>query len=122
MICRVWRGWTTKQNAGAYESVVRKIVIPGIEARRVSGFLHIDLMRRDLEEEFEFSTLMWFDSLDAVRAFIGEDYEVSHVPTKRGPCWRASTIEPRISKCWTGARRSNAAKRGCWTPNLEGEG
>jgi heme-degrading monooxygenase HmoA len=80
MICRVWRGWTTKQNAGAYESVVRKIVIPGIEARRVSGFLHIDLMRRDLEEEFEFSTLMWFDSLDAVRAFIGEDYEVSHVP------------------------------------------
>jgi antibiotic biosynthesis monooxygenase (ABM) superfamily enzyme len=80
MICRVWRGWTTKQNAGAYEKIVREIVIPGIEATRVPGFRHIDLMRRELKEEFEFSTLMWFDRLDAVKAFIGEDYEVSHVP------------------------------------------
>ena len=23
---------------------------------------------------------MWFDSLDAIKAFVGEDYSVSHVP------------------------------------------
>jgi hypothetical protein len=23
---------------------------------------------------------MWFDSLDAIKAFMGEDYSVSHVP------------------------------------------
>ena len=23
---------------------------------------------------------MWFDSLDSVRSFMGEDYEVAHVP------------------------------------------
>jgi len=28
----------------------------------------------------EFMTLMWFDSLDSVRAFMGEDYDVAHVP------------------------------------------
>jgi hypothetical protein len=80
MICRVWRGWTTKANAGAYEKVVRGTVIPGIEAKRIPGFLHIDLMLRELTDEFEFSTLMWFDGLDAIKAFMGEDYEVSRVP------------------------------------------
>ena len=37
-------------------------------------------MKRDLGGEIEFQTLMWFDSLDAIRAFMGEDYSVSHVP------------------------------------------
>ena len=55
-------------------------MIPGIERRRIPGFRHIDLMRRDLGEEVEFQTLMWFDSLDAIKAFMGEDYAVSHVP------------------------------------------
>ena len=80
MICRVWRGWTTPAKAQAYEAVVRGRVIPGIEARRIAGFRAIDLMRRDLGGEVEFQTLMWFDDLAAVKAFIGEDYEVSHVP------------------------------------------
>ena len=80
MICRLWRGWTTLGNADAYEQIVRGEVIPGIEARRITGFRHIDLMRRDLGAEVEFQTLMWFDSLDAIKAFMGEDYAVSHVP------------------------------------------
>jgi hypothetical protein len=37
-------------------------------------------MKRDLGDEVEFQTLMWFDSLDAIKAFMGEDYSVSHVP------------------------------------------
>jgi heme-degrading monooxygenase HmoA len=80
MICRLWRGWTTRANAAAYQSVVRGEVIPGIEKRRVPGFRHIDLVRRDLGDEVEFVTLMWFDDLDAVKRFTGEDYAVSHVP------------------------------------------
>ncbi len=81
MICRVWRGWATRQNAGSYEAIVRGEVIPGIEARHIPGFRHIDLMRRDVGNEVEFSTVMWFDSLENVRAFMGEDYSVSHVPS-----------------------------------------
>jgi antibiotic biosynthesis monooxygenase (ABM) superfamily enzyme len=80
MICRLWRGWTTLENADAYERVVRGEVIPGIEARQIPGFRHIDLMKRELGDEIEFQTLMWFDSLDAIIAFMGEDYSVSHVP------------------------------------------
>jgi hypothetical protein len=80
MICRLWRGWTTLENAGAYEAIVRGEVIPGIEARKITGFCHIDLMKSTVGDEVEFQTLMWFDSLDAIKAFVGEDYSVCHVP------------------------------------------
>jgi antibiotic biosynthesis monooxygenase (ABM) superfamily enzyme len=80
MICRLWRGWTTLENADVYQRVVHTEVIPDIEARRIPGFRHIDLMRRDLGDEVEFQTLMWFDSLEDITAFMGEDYSVSHVP------------------------------------------
>ena len=80
VICRLWRGWTKPENAEAYEQIVRSEVIPGIEARQIPGFRHIDLMRRELGDEVEFQTLMWFDSLDSIKAFMGEDYAISHVP------------------------------------------
>ena len=80
MICRLWRGWTSLENADAYERIVRTEVIPGIEARKIPGFMHMDLMKRDLGGEIEFQTLMWFDNLDAIITFMGEDYSVSHVP------------------------------------------
>jgi hypothetical protein len=80
LICRSWRGWTTPENAEAYQRIVHGEVIPAIEARKIPGFRHIDLMRRDLGDEVEFQTLMWFDSLDSIRAFTGNDYSVSHVP------------------------------------------
>jgi hypothetical protein len=80
VICRLWCGWTTPENADAYERIVRGEVIPGIEARKIAGFRHIDLMKRNCGDEVEFQTLMWFDSLDSIKAFMGEDYSVSHVP------------------------------------------
>ncbi|HXZ77517.1 MAG TPA: antibiotic biosynthesis monooxygenase [Streptosporangiaceae bacterium] len=80
MICRQWRGWTTPANADAYERIVHGQVIPGIEARRIPGFLSIDLVRRERDHDVEFMTLMWFDCLDSVRAFMGEDYDLAHVP------------------------------------------
>ena len=46
MICRLWRGWTAPENADEYERIVRTEVIPDIEARKIPGFRHIDLMRR----------------------------------------------------------------------------
>ncbi len=81
MICRLWRGWTTPENADAYQRIVHSEVIPDIESRKIPGFRHSDLMKRDVGgSEVEFQTLMWFDSLEAIKAFMGEDYSVSHVP------------------------------------------
>ena len=80
MICRIWRGWTSFENADTYESIVRGEVIPEIEAMHVPGFRHIDLMRRTLETEVEFVTLMWFDDIESITRFVGTDYTRSHVP------------------------------------------
>jgi hypothetical protein len=40
------------------------------------------LLRRDLGSEVEFITIMWFEDLDSVRTFAGEDYEAAVVPPK----------------------------------------
>lgn len=81
MICRYWRGWATKEQAADYQRILVGAVIPAIEARRIDGFLRIEMMRRDLPDgDVEFATLMWFESIDAVRNFAGEDYEAAHVP------------------------------------------
>ena len=82
MICRLWRGWTTPEQADAYEALLRGEVIPGIEARRIPGLRAIDVLRRPAGEEVEFTTLMWFDDLEAVKGFVGEDPEVAHVPER----------------------------------------
>lgn len=75
MISRVWRGWTTPQNADIYEALLKAEIFTGIVERRISGFRGIDLLRRKVGDEVEFVTIMWFDSLLAVRTFAGEDYE-----------------------------------------------
>jgi len=80
MISRIWHGWTSPQNADAYENLLRSEIFDGVLARSITGFLEIDLLRRDHSHEVEFVTIMWFASLAAVRAFAGPDYEAAVVP------------------------------------------
>lgn len=78
MIARLWHGWTKPENADAYEELLRTRILPGI--RRKPGCTEIHLFRREAGNEVEFVTLLFFDSLDAVKAFAGEQYEVAVVP------------------------------------------
>jgi heme-degrading monooxygenase HmoA len=80
MISRIWHGWTSPENADAYESLLREEIFVGIKDRRIPGFKGIQLLRRNLEGEVEFVTVMRFESIDAVREFAGEDYEACVVP------------------------------------------
>lgn len=80
MISRIWHGWTTPANADAYETLLRSSIFPWIVGRSVEGFRRIELFRRPVGDEVEFVTVMWFDSLDAVRTFAGDDYETAVVP------------------------------------------
>jgi hypothetical protein len=82
MIGRIWHGWTKPENADKYEELLRKEIFPAIAAKKVIGYKGIQLFRRPLDNEIEFITIMWFVSLDAVRVFAGEDYEVAVVPPK----------------------------------------
>jgi len=82
MISRVWHGWTSRENADAYEELLRSEIFAAIAKRSIQGYRGIHLLRRDVDDGVEFVTIIWFDSLDAVRAFAGEDYEVAVVPPK----------------------------------------
>ena len=79
-IKRIWHGWTTPENADAYQKLLHDDVFPGIEAKQIPGYRSIELFRRDLEDEVEFVTIMTFDSLQNVIDFQGEDYTRCYVP------------------------------------------
>ena len=81
MIGRIWHGWTNRENADAYEELLRTEIITGIEKQEIQGYRGIHLLRRDVEDGVEFVTIMWFDSQEAVQGFAGEEYEVAVVPT-----------------------------------------
>ena len=82
MISRIWHGYTTPLNAEIYENLLKEEIFTGIQNREIPGFREIQLLRRELGDEVEFITIMWFDDLESVRIFAGEDYEAAVVPPK----------------------------------------
>ncbi len=82
MISRIWHGWTAPGNADAYETLLRKEIFIGIQNMDIEGFRGIQLLRRNVENEVEFITIMRFDNIQAVKAFAGDDYHVAVVPEK----------------------------------------
>ena len=79
-IKRLWHGWTTPDNAAAYETLLQNEVFPSIEAKNIPGYRSIELLRRELDDEVEFVTIMTFESLQNVIDFQGDDYARSYVP------------------------------------------
>jgi len=75
MIARLWKGWTTHENADAYEKLLREKMLPDMR-RHVDGYRGGYVMRQDGSDEVEFAVLNLFESLDAVRTFAGPDYTV----------------------------------------------
>jgi heme-degrading monooxygenase HmoA len=75
MIARHWRGWTTPENADAYEDLLQKQILPEIE--KIEGHCGGYLLRKEGPDEVEFIVLNFFDSLDAVKRFAGPDYSVA---------------------------------------------
>ena len=71
MIIREWRGRAAGSNPDAYPKHFRSTVMP--ELRRLSGFLGADLCRRQLGDKTEFLVLTKWQSMDAIRAFAGDD-------------------------------------------------
>src|SRR3954451_10608220 len=79
-IARLWRGWTTAENADEYEQLGSGDILPRIRQMLGSGYHGAYLFRREVPDAFEFPTLLLFDSLDAVKELAGEDYEEAYVP------------------------------------------
>lgn len=81
MIARIWRGYTKREHADAYESMLKPELLPGIS--KVKGYRGSYLLRRTAGDEVEFITILLWDSLDDIRAVAGADYEVAVIPEER---------------------------------------
>ena len=81
MIIRAWNGWTTPENAQAYEELLNGTIAPAIMAREIPGLRDLAVLRRVTREaQNHFLTLMTFDNWQAVEEFAGPDATTSVVP------------------------------------------
>ena len=77
LIERMWRGWVSEANADAYAAFLGDVFLPA--AHDIPGYLGAHVLRRRVGNEWEFVTITHFASLDAIRAFAGEDVEAAHI-------------------------------------------
>lgn len=81
MIARIWHGYTKPEHADAYEAMLKPELLPGLS--KVRGFKGSYLMRRSAGAEVEFITIILWESIGAIRAVAGPDYEAAVVPEER---------------------------------------
>jgi hypothetical protein len=72
MIARIWRGWTSPEQADDYQRHYETEIVNGLRA--VDGFRGAQLLRRDENGEVMFTAITWFTHLNAVRDFAGDDF------------------------------------------------
>jgi heme-degrading monooxygenase HmoA len=73
MIARIWHGRTEVSKANAYVSFLEQSGLR--DYRNTEGNLGAYILRRIEGDEAHFLTLSFWKSLDAIKAFAGEDYE-----------------------------------------------
>ncbi len=73
MIIREWRGRASPSRVEAYPKHFRDTVVP--ELRLVAGFVGAHLSRRQLDDKVEFLVLTRWESMNAIRAFAGENID-----------------------------------------------
>ena len=88
-----------------FQHILSTKAIPDIEKTRPEGCLSIQLLKREIGDEVEFTTIMQFQSVAAIKAFAGDDYEAAHVDSSVKPLLlrydqRVSHGETLYSKVW----------------------
>lgn len=82
MVARIWRGYTSPENAAAYENFLKTEFLPAVETKKIPGYKQFELLRKDGIDEISFITIMWFDSIEHIKRFAGDDYEKAVVHPK----------------------------------------
>jgi heme-degrading monooxygenase HmoA len=77
MIARIWRGWAPPATADDYQRHYETDVSEHLGA--VSGFRGARLLRQQNGREVMFTSITFFTSLDDIRGFAGDDYELAVV-------------------------------------------
>jgi heme-degrading monooxygenase HmoA len=80
VIARHWRGLVRHDRADAYVEHLQSQTLPQLV--QLAGFQDAKVLRRDLPQGVEFLVVTFWESLDSIRAFAGNDVESAVVPPK----------------------------------------
>lgn len=80
MIARTWKGITTKANAEPYLQFLTNELKVSLD--ELPGYQSIQVLRRAMDEQVEFTTIIIFDTIQSIKLFAGEDYEKAHISAK----------------------------------------
>jgi heme-degrading monooxygenase HmoA len=75
MVARIWRGVVRREDADEYTGYIADTGFA--EYGKTAGNRGAWMLRRDQGERTEFLTFTLWDSVEAVKAFAGEDYEAA---------------------------------------------
>jgi heme-degrading monooxygenase HmoA len=75
MIARVWKGVVAAEDGDAYAGYMQDTGVAGYA--RTPGNRGVWMLRRSVEDGEEFVMFTLWDSLDAIRAFAGDDHEAA---------------------------------------------
>jgi len=86
MIARVWRGVAVPERANTYIEHLQRTVLP--ELYQIDGFRGAYVLRRELNKGVEFTVQTFWESMDAIRKFAGENVEAAVVAPAARPLFR----------------------------------
>ena len=78
MISRHWKGIVRNGCDDAYLAHLDRDTFPAL--KQLPGFVEASILRRETDEGTEFQIVTVWQSLDAIRAFAGQDETVAIVP------------------------------------------
>jgi heme-degrading monooxygenase HmoA len=81
VIARIWHGYTKPEHADVYQSMLKPQLLSGIS--KAEGYKGSYLLRREVGDEVEFITVILWDSIDAIRAVAGPNYETAVILEER---------------------------------------
>ena len=97
MIARIWRGAVRRRDGDAYAEYMHGTGIAGYAG--TPGNRGAWMLRRDVGDHTEFVMFTLWESLGAVKAFAGEEYETAvYYPRTSGSSWSATSR--RLTSTW----------------------
>jgi heme-degrading monooxygenase HmoA len=73
VIARIWRGWTSREDADAYVRYMIEVAAP--DSLDTPGNRGFSILHRPDGDREEFLTISLWDSLEVIHAFAGDDIQ-----------------------------------------------
>ncbi len=73
MIARIWHGRTRAEDYDAYTEFLKARAVP--DYMNTPGFIRLEFLRRIEGDEAHFTLITFWESVEAIKRFAGEDYE-----------------------------------------------